>query len=336
MIKLDLSHTEAQPNGLLFDPDSGVLFTPRARIKRDKDQPRKNFDPEKLAALRADIDEWRKAKRGPCQSGFLEPLKGRWEPGTLGPDGNPTAKSKIILWDGERRWRVTEDYEWLPVVMDDLSAKEARSAALRTSIHKELLSPVELAHGLSEEKAENKWSNERLGKSYGFGESWARNRLDLLKMDTALQKMVDVDPKAMSHALVLFNAEIPKADLPEYIEAVLNPEEPISVPALKEWIEERKDEDKRQAESRQEPDLETKQRSRTNARTGGGNSSRGKQVTGWTQKDYRDSATAKLDLIEKFAGELEDLKKDVTPSYWEKHIVPQIKALAVSLAAVGK
>lgn len=336
MIKLDLSHTELRPDGLRFDPLSGVLFAQRPRVKRDANQPRKTFDPEKLASLRADIDEWRKAKRGPCGSGFLEPLKGRWEPGTLGSDGNPTPKSKIILWDGERRWRVTEDYEWLPLILDDISAIEARSAALRTSIHKELLSPVELAYALAEEKTAKKWSNEKLGKSYGFGESWARNRVKIPGIDKSLQKMVDTDDKTMSHALELHDSGIPVAEYKGFIEEILDPKILLSVPDLKSSIQYFKEHGKRLSQSTQPPDTETKQRAAENERSGGGNVSRGKQVTGWTQKDYRNAATFKIQMLDKYMEELQELQEHVTASYWEKTVAPEIKRIARKLSAVGK
>lgn len=86
MIRLNLKHTELRPDGLRFDPESGVLLAPTSRLVLDpnrKVQPRYLFTPERLKALRADIDDWHNAGKGLCGTGIIDALKVRWLVGVI-------------------------------------------------------------------------------------------------------------------------------------------------------------------------------------------------------------------------------------------------------------
>jgi hypothetical protein len=135
---------DIRPDGLKFDSMSGVLFAPRGRIKADPKQPRKHFDAAGLKALRASIDELRAVGGGLGKTGIDFPLSCRWDVNTLDAQGQPTRKSELIIEDGERRLRATDNtFPLLPLIIKNDTSEESWDVALRSSFQKQLLTPME-------------------------------------------------------------------------------------------------------------------------------------------------------------------------------------------------
>lgn len=304
MISLNLERTELLSNGLRYAPDAGVFLAATSRVTNDIHQPRKNFSPDALAALRADIDFWRKQGRGLAGTGFLEALACRWAPGSSKDDGSIKPGARLIIWDGERRWRATkDDYEWLPVVLDDLSAKEARSAALRTSIHKALLLPIEEGHAFAEEIKNDRESLRSLAKKYSVDKSYIENRVKLIRCPDDVQRWASEHPGLMSHALTVKDV----TDKSQRLELLDLAAHGAGVRELQAEIDKVNAARDLAAATRRAPDAETQSRQGAASRNGIAPVSRGARITGHTAREatreaqsYATSIVHALDTVDEW------------------------------------
>jgi ParB-like chromosome segregation protein Spo0J len=291
MIRLNLKNTQLRADGLRFSTEDGVLLAAASRLQLDPDQPRRFVDEKELKELRADIDAWRSDGHGLLGSGIMEPLKCRWEPGSVGADGSIKKNAKLLVWDGGRKWRVThEDYDWLPIILDDLDSKKARSAALRTGIHNKAHTPIEQGHAFADEMQEDGLSYRAMAEKYSVHKSYIENRVNLLKCPPDVQKFATQHPALMSHALAMREVG-DKSFRGELMELATHR---ASVREIEEAIEEKKAAQEKQRESQRPPDAQTAQRSAEYSRTGGGNMSRGKQVRGHSVQERREETENSL------------------------------------------
>jgi ParB/RepB/Spo0J family partition protein len=291
MVSINLATTTLLPSGLRFSPEHGVLLAPPSRLRLDPTQPRdpKALSEEELQALRADIDAWRKDGHGLLQTGIMEPLKCRWAPGALGADGNPKKSAQLLVWDGGRRFRVVkDDYDWLPVVLDDLNSQEARSAALRTSIHNKHHSPIEQAHAFAAEAKETGASLRTLAKRYGVDKSFIENRLNLLDAPPDVQRFAAQNPKLMSHALTI--RKVKDSSLRSTLMEYARHGAPVRELEAEIQRENEREELKRQSQSA--PDAQTAERAAAAARGDNSSVSRGRRVTGISKREATENAAA--------------------------------------------
>lgn len=287
MIRLDVSQTQLLPNGLRFSPDAGVLLAPAARLKLDPGQPRTVINEDYLRELRSDIDAWREAGHGLAGSGIMEPLKCRWEPGAVLSDGAVKQNAKLLVWDGGRKFRVTaEDYDWLPIILDDLNSKEARSAALRTSIHNKAHTPIEQGHAFAQEMRDENLSLRAMAKQYSVDKSYIENRVNLLKCPSDVQHFAAAHPDLMSHALALR----PVTDQTLRSELMELAQHGASVKEIQHEIKKAEEEKQWHAESRRAPDAETQSRQHHAAEAGSAPVSRGREVRGPSTREATDNA----------------------------------------------
>ncbi len=289
MIRLNLDRTELLDNGLRFSPDFGVLLAPPSRLKLDPGQPRTVIIEEDLKSLRADIDDWRAKKHGLLESGIMEPLKCRWASGSTGKDGKVRKNATLLVWDGGRKFRATkDDYDWLPIILDDLSAKDARSAALRTSIHNKHHLPIEQAHAFEAEMRDENLSLRTMAKKYNVDKSYIENRVNLLKCPPDVQTFAAENPELMTHALTLR----PVADKSLRSELMEYAQHGAPVRELQSIITERAAQHDLQLESQKAPDSETQSRQSRAAEQGSAPVSRGQQVTTVSKKEATQNAAA--------------------------------------------
>ncbi|MBW4474461.1 MAG: ParB/RepB/Spo0J family partition protein [Stenomitos rutilans HA7619-LM2] len=120
-------------NVTLFNEEDEITPSPQStsldKIKLPEQQPRRYFDPEKLAGLVESIK----------QHGILEPLLVR-----------PLGASAYELVAGERRYRAATEIGLtvVPIVIREMSDSEALQIALIENLQREDLNPVEETEGI--------------------------------------------------------------------------------------------------------------------------------------------------------------------------------------------
>lgn len=148
-------------------------------------QARKAFDPDMLAELAESIRE----------SGVVQPVVVR----SVG-DG------RYELLAGERRWRATQLaglHEVPAIVRDDLSDDEAMILGLIENLQRESLTPMETAAGLRYLTDQYDLKHEDAANRIGKSRVYVSNFLRLLKLDLAVQDLVNDRQLSMGHARVL-------------------------------------------------------------------------------------------------------------------------------------
>ena len=120
----------------IFDDDVGVMDSPETGgivtlnindLEPNKEQPRKEFDPEQLNLLAGSINK----------HGVIQPLTVREKNGTY----------QIVA--GERRWRAAKiaGLSEVPVRIMELTDSETAQIALIENLQREDLNPIEEANG---------------------------------------------------------------------------------------------------------------------------------------------------------------------------------------------
>src|SRR3990167_4742512 len=137
-------------------------------IKFNSQQPRKNYDDEKLQELISSIKE----------KGVLQPILVR-------PKGE---NYEVIA--GERRLRaaLALNLEKVPVVIRPASDQEALVLALIENIQREELNPIEEAQAFRKLIEEFSYTQESVAQSVGKDRSTITNLLRLLKLPQSIQE----------------------------------------------------------------------------------------------------------------------------------------------------
>ncbi len=158
------------------------------KIQPQKDQPRRHFDTEKLDELAQSIRE----------HGLIEPVVVRRLRGG----------DQFELIAGERRWRACQRAGVLevPVIVRDLSPKEAFELALIENIQREDLNAIELAEALDRLVADHGYSQEDLAERVGKDRSTISNALRLLKLPEKIRGLVVHGDLSEGHARALLGA----------------------------------------------------------------------------------------------------------------------------------
>ncbi len=149
-------------------------------------QPRKRFDQEGNQSL---VDTVR-------DRGILQPLLVR---------KHPDSPTEYELIAGERRWRAAQiaGLHEVPVVIRDLTDREALEIALVENIQRQDLTPLEEAEGYKRLMEEFGHTQEVLAKSVGKSRSHVANMLRLLTLPDPLKDMVSDGRLTAGHARAL-------------------------------------------------------------------------------------------------------------------------------------
>lgn len=133
------------------------------QITPNRNQPRKVFDPERLAALESSIKE----------HGVIQPIL------------ITKIEDEYQIVAGERRWRAAKNIglKTIPVVIKSLTAKEVAEIALIENLQREDLNPVEEAIAYQSLIKEYNFRQEDLAHLVGKSRSYITNTLRLLKLD---------------------------------------------------------------------------------------------------------------------------------------------------------
>ena len=173
-------------------PGGGSSELPRLRvdlIDPNPDQPRRVFDPERLAELASSI----------ARSGVLQPIVVR------------RAGARFELIVGERRWRASRQagLETIPAVIADVDPGDRLELAIVENVQRHDLNPIELAcayRALAERGA----TQDEIGKRVGMDRSSVANHLRLLELSVDIQEDVESGRLSMGHAKALLQVAEPE------------------------------------------------------------------------------------------------------------------------------
>ncbi len=155
-----------------------------SRIKPSPYQPRRRFDPEKLAELAASIRN----------SGIIQPVVLARE-----TDGSYT------LIAGERRWRAAQLAEMtrIPAVFRDLPEEKKAEYALIENIQRQDLNPVEEALAYKSLLERYQLTQEELSGRLGKKRSSITNMLRILRLPEEVLAAVEDGQVSFGHAKIL-------------------------------------------------------------------------------------------------------------------------------------
>jgi len=173
--KADLNFDKKNENGLLLIPIENIF--------RDENQPRKEFDKEKIEELAQSINK----------NGLIQPL-------ILTKKDN----NNYNLVAGERRWRAAQiaNLKTLPALLlpTDLDKDEI---SLIENIQRENLKISEEAQAYQRLIDKNKYTHEELAKIVGKSRSHITNLLRILSLDPYFFDLLNKGVLSMGHARAL-------------------------------------------------------------------------------------------------------------------------------------
>ena len=180
-----LSSLLGNKEDLKFDSkkDNGLLLIPIERIFRDENQPRKEFDKEKIEELAQSINK----------NGLIQPLI------VIKKDSE-----NYTLVAGERRWRASQiaNLKILPALLlpSDLDKDEI---SLIENIQRENLKVTEEAQAYQRLIKKNNYTHEQLSKIVGKSRSHITNLLRILNLHEYFSDLLNKGTISMGHARAL-------------------------------------------------------------------------------------------------------------------------------------
>lgn len=168
-------------------------------------QPRRKFDDEAIQGLVESIRD----------KGILQPLLVR-------RDAEDANSYELIA--GERRWRAAQiaGLHEVPVIIRDLSDREALEIALIENIQRQDLTPLEEAEGYRRLMEEFEHTQEDLARAVGKSRSHVANMMRLLALPEPVKSMVQDGALTAGHARALLTAPDPAAVAREVVTRGLN------------------------------------------------------------------------------------------------------------------
>jgi len=180
-----LSSLLGNKEDLKFDSkkDNGLLLIPIERIFRDENQPRKEFDKEKIEELAQSINK----------NGLIQPLI------VIKKDSE-----NYTLVAGERRWRASQiaNLKILPALLlpTDLDKDEI---SLIENIQRENLKVTEEAQAYQRLIKKNNYTHDQLSKIVGKSRSHITNLLRILNLHEYFSDLLNKGTISMGHARAL-------------------------------------------------------------------------------------------------------------------------------------
>ena len=159
-------------------------------VEPNRNQPRKNFDDEKIDDLAESIKV----------HGVLQPIivtkKGDYY--------------QIIA--GERRWRASKKagLKTIPAIVRDYDEKKIREVALIENLQRQDLNAIETARAIKELMEEHSLTQEEISKTLGKSRSAIANTLRILNLDERVQELVASGKISEGHARTLASIPSPQ------------------------------------------------------------------------------------------------------------------------------
>lgn len=167
-----------------------VRSLPVESLRPGKYQPRRVFDESAINDL---VESVR-------QKGILQPLLARPHPDTPG-------MFEIIA--GERRWRAAQSagLHDVPVLVREMTDREALEIGLIENLQRQDLSPLEEAEGYRRLMEDFSHTQEELAKTVGKSRSHVANTMRLLALPDPLKHMLDDGQLSAGHARALLTSD---------------------------------------------------------------------------------------------------------------------------------
>ncbi len=168
----------------------GMLLVKLSRIQPDPDQPRKNFDEEKLNELAESIRTY----------GMISPI---------------VVKKRGALYEivaGERRWRAARiaGLKEIPVVIKEVDEKTSRELSIIENIQRDDLNAVEEARAYQSMIEEYGLTQEEVAARVAKNRSTITNSLRLLKLEPEILTLLQDGKITQGHARALLAVEDPE------------------------------------------------------------------------------------------------------------------------------
>mgnify|MGYP001275695440 CR=1 FL=1 len=194
------------------------------KIKSDEKQPRKSFDPEKIAELAESIKA----------HGIIQPLILR-----------KYMEDQYIIVAGERRWRAAKmaGLKEIPVVIMELSDRDILEISLIENIQRQDLNPIEEALAYRKLLNDFKITQDELSKRIGKSRVTITNTMRLTNLDDRVQQYIIESIITEGHGRVLL-AISDKQKQYEVAQQVID--EKLSVRELEKLIKNMNDEDRKE------------------------------------------------------------------------------------------
>lgn len=165
---------------------AGVYTLETNKLHAGKYQPRTRFSDEALSELSESIKK----------NGIMQPIIVR---------ASQKQQGKYEIVAGERRFRAAQlsGLDQVPVIIREISDKQALELALIENIQRQDLSPIEEANGYQRLIEEFEYTQEELAGTIGKSRSHVANLLRLQSLPEEIKDMLDRGELTMGHARAL-------------------------------------------------------------------------------------------------------------------------------------
>lgn len=199
-------------------------------------QPRHKFDEPSIEELALSIRE----------TGIVQPI-------LVTPEGD---SYKIIV--GERRWRAAQraGLKRVPVLVRIIPPEKQLEISLVENIHREDLSPLEIAQGYQRLIQELDYTQQEIADKVGKDRASVANYLRLLKLPKDIQDGLDKKDISMGHAKAILALEDPAVQLFAFRQII---DKGLSVRNTENLINRLKERPPRAQRSLEDPDLKALQ-----------------------------------------------------------------------------
>ena len=177
--------------------DEGLILEVKiSMVEPNKNQPRKNFDREKLEALAQSLKE----------NGMIQPIV-----------VTKSASGRYTIVAGERRWRAAKlaGFSEVPVIVKEYSEQTVTEVALIENLQREDLNPIEEALGYKNLCDSYGLTQEEISQKVGKSRSAVANSMRLLALDKTIQNYLITGEISEGHARAALSLE--SAELREFL-----------------------------------------------------------------------------------------------------------------------
>lgn len=177
-------------DGLSNEGKDAIVQLKITDVEPNVNQPRKNFDDDKLVELADSIKE----------HGVIQPII-------------VTKKDNYYqIIAGERRWRASKKagLKSIPAIVREYDEKKTREVSLIENIQRQNLNPLETAKAIKELMDEHQMTQEEISKSLGKSRSSIANTLRILNLDERVQEMIEMGKISEGHARTIASISNPE------------------------------------------------------------------------------------------------------------------------------